>query len=483
MQLFVFKLGRKLYSSALNMARVLGVLLIIAGAVQNDGNSTMQVDRPHDVPDDQSGSAADGDSSSDDLTELRRVEWERAEEKYGLYRPDPGETVIVVHRQTSHKFAFAPVTWDDIPVDYNMLPEEILSDIAHWYNDIHAEWEQVTWWLCQVHDSSRSSSQPVLAVTNYVLVHEDDFLAADMRPHGLIELVFGEDLFVFPTFLPRWINLSILRSFLEPMVSRTHFGMTLHGSYNGDIIGHRLIRCVNGFFIRVHFLSTPFLLSELYHSAPLHAATLHTVTEYPSANDVRCSIVYIAGGYTLISSRIYERVDVHAKVVLTGGLHQRFPDLVDVNFDLVKVHGSISSLDPVVNHAKVHYVLAVIEEEPVESIVVLKLDMPPYVDIGAIFVPQTLTKNRLIIQTGIDMVCGPAGEVCACYHNGYELLSGEETIAYDGDFFACWLEAEPQKATSVAAEGNPAGSSASGWAPTVESNCSPPAADGVDNRQ
>ena len=93
--------------------------------------------------------------------------------------------------------------------------------------------------------------------------------------------------------------------------------------------------------------------------------------------------------------------------------------------------------------------------------VVLKLDMPPYVDIGAIFVPQTLTKRRLITQTGIDMVCGPEGEVCACYHNGYELLSGEETTAYDGDFFACWLEAEPQKATSVVTGGNRAGSSAS----------------------
>ena len=88
----------------------------------------------------------------------------------------------------------------------------------------------------------------------------------------------------------------------------------------------------------------------------------------------------------------------------------------------MKVHWSISSLEPVVNHAKVHYVLAVIEEEPVESIVVLKLDLPPYVDIGAVFVPQTLTKRRLITQTGIDMVCGREGEVCACYHNGYELL-------------------------------------------------------------
>ena len=479
----MFKLDRKLVSSALNMFLVLGVLSTIAVAVQNDGSSTVQVDRPQDGPADQTASAVDGVSSSEDPAELRRVEWEKAEEQYGLYRPSPGETVIVVHRQTSKSLAVAPVTWDDIPVHYNMLPEEILSDIAHWYNDIHDDWEQVTWWLCRVHDSSRSSSQPVLAVTNYVLVQEDDFLAADMRPHGLFELVFGEDLVVFPTFLPRWINMSILRSFLEPMILRTHFGMTLHGSYNGGMIGHRLIRCESGFFIRAHLLSTPFLLSELYHSAPLHAATLHTVTEYPSANDVRWSIVYIAGGYTLISSHVYERVDVHAKVVLTGGLHQRFPDLVDVNFDLVKVHWSISSLEPVVNHAKVHYVLAAIEEEPVESIVVLKLDLPPYVDIGAVFVPQTLTKRRLITQTGIDMVCGPEGEVCACYHNGYELLSGEETTAYDGDFFACWLEAEPQMSTSVATGGNSADSSTSGWVPTVECNCSSPTAAGVDNRQ
>ena len=147
---------------------------------------------------------------------------------------------------------------------------------------------------------------------------------------------------------------------------------------------------------------------------------------------MRWSIVYIPGGYTLIFSRSYERVDVHAKVVLTGGLHKRFPDLTTVNFDLVKVHNSVSMLDPVVNHAKLHYALVYIEENPVDVVVVLKLDLPPYVDIGAIFVPQILTKSRLVMQTGIDLVCGPEGEVCACYHNGYELPSGEETTAYDG---------------------------------------------------
>ena len=114
--------------------------------------------------------------------------------------------------------------------------------------------------------------------------------------------------------------------------------------------------------------------------------------------------------------------------------YQRYPDLVDDNSYLVKVHWSICSLEPVVNHAEECYVLAVIEED-LEPTVVLKVDLPPYVDIGAIRVPQTLTKRRLILQTGLDLVYGPGDEICACYHNGYELLSGETVTADDGDFF------------------------------------------------
>ena len=105
-----------------------------------------------------------------------------------------------------------------------------------------------------MHVSSRSSSQPVLANTNYVLIQGDDFLAVDMRPHGLVELAFGNDLVLFSTFFPRWVNLSILWSFLEPMIPRAHFGVEVHGWYNGGEIGHRLMKCENGFFMRVRFL-------------------------------------------------------------------------------------------------------------------------------------------------------------------------------------------------------------------------------------
>ena len=57
------------------------------------------------------------------------------------------------------------------------------------------------------------------------------------------------------------------------------------------------------------------------------------------------------------------------------GLHKRFPDLTTENFDSVKVHNSVSILDPVVNYARQRYAL-----------VVLKLDVPPYLEFGAIFV-------------------------------------------------------------------------------------------------
>ena len=427
------------------MELLLGLMVLVAGAVQLDGNSTVHGDSSPNGSTAPTAPAAGREPSLDTSSELRQDEWAQAEERYGLFRPSPEETAIVVHRQTTQRWAVTPEGWDEIPVHPNMRPEEILADIAHWHNDIHADWEQVEWWLYRVHASSRSSSQPVLARTNYVLIQGGDFLAVDMRPHGLVELAFGDDLIPFSTFFPRWVNLSILWSFLEPMIPRTRFGVDVRGWYNGGEIGSRPMQCENGFFMQVRFLSTPFLLSELYRSAPMHVACLHTVTDYPRADDVQWSVVYIAGGHTLISSRVYERVDVHGQAALIRGLHQRYPDLVDDNSYLVKVHWSICSLEPVVNHAKGRYVLAVIEEDLVEPTVVLKVDLPPYVDIGAIRVPQTLTKRRLILQTGLDLVCGPGGEICACYHNGYELLSGETAIADDGDFFACWLDGEPQR--------------------------------------
>ena len=64
----------------------LGVLVTIVCAMHHSGNSTMQVDRPPDDRTNLAAPTAEGDASSEDLTNSLEGEWMRAEERYGLVR-------------------------------------------------------------------------------------------------------------------------------------------------------------------------------------------------------------------------------------------------------------------------------------------------------------------------------------------------------------------------------------------------------------
>ena len=176
------------------------------------------------------------------------------------------------------------------------------------------------------------------------------------RPHGLVEL------HVFPTCLPRWLNWPLLQAFLEPISHRGHFGIQMMGFLNGDRLDQRLVLCNAGFFVHVLFFASPALWSELHQSAPLLVDTLHTVDVHPGVERARWSIVFIAGGYTLILSRRYETVDVRSKLELIGGIQRRFPDLAAENIGLVEVHPSMQAMDPIVNVAKKRYVVVPVEE-------------------------------------------------------------------------------------------------------------------------
>ena len=55
--------------------------------------------------------------------------------------------------------------------------------------------------------------------------------------------------------------------------------------------------------------------------------------------------------------------------------------------------------------------------------------------------PGEVHKQTLLAETGLDIVCGPLSELCACYHNGYQLGLIQLEVA-DLDFVSCWLEEE-----------------------------------------
>ena len=205
------------------------------------------------------------------------------------------------------------------------------------------------------------------------------------------------------------------------------------GLLNGERLNRRLVRCYGGFFVQVVVSASPHLWSELYQNAPLVADTLHTVEVFPVSERTHRSIVYIAGGYSLILSRCYLTVALHSRSELIQGIRRRFPDLAMENFGLAEVHPSMQAMDPVANSGTIRYVVIPAEEDH-QVYIALELNLPPYRNTGSISVPPHLHKARLIAQTGINIVCGPTGELCICYHNGWELHVAQEANVHDGDF-------------------------------------------------
>ena len=80
------------------MVATLGALVVMVGAMS-------QVDRPSGEMTDSAEFIPEGGPPSEDHTDTLDELWIRAEEDYGLVRPEPGETMIAIHRQTSQRLA------------------------------------------------------------------------------------------------------------------------------------------------------------------------------------------------------------------------------------------------------------------------------------------------------------------------------------------------------------------------------------------
>ena len=75
-------------------------------------------------------------------------------------------------------------------------------------------------------------------------------------------------------------------------------------------------------------------------------------------------------------------------------------------------------------------------EDDITPVVLFKAVLSTYEGQSAIFVPHTLNKQILLAEMGLDIVCGPLGELCACYHNGFQVRLIQLEVA-DFDFVSC----------------------------------------------
>ena len=205
-------------------------------------------------------------------------------------------------------------------------------------------WPDVVWWVRRVHEASVSSRIPLLQQMNYVLVTSDDFQAFARNPHGLMELGF-RDPQLHTTVLPHLINLPTLRTFLAPLWAGMQNSFTVRASLNGIALDHQLVATESGFYLRVTWEGSPYLVSQIEHMARSHTQQLHRHPTIFTGGYIhnRGTTVYIPGGNRLVFSRKITLIGPNSERDIEGALQKRFPDLVQDNFGIGQVHLSLLS--------------------------------------------------------------------------------------------------------------------------------------------
>ena len=355
--------------------------------------------------------------------------WLELRQTYGIERPQGWRSEIYIHRlPPQHGILHVP-PW-----------ERIVDDIIGWFDDLRDRWPQVEWWVRRVHGASASSSMPLLQHVNYVLISGDDFHAFANNPHGLMELGFEEPQ-LCTTVLPRLLNLPILRTFLAPLWAGIPVGITVRAFLNGVALAHQLVACDSGFgfYLRVTWEGNTYLMAQLSsHTLQLHRPPTIVTGAYIHN---RGTTVFIPGGNTLIMSRKVTLIGPNNDRDIEGALRRRFPDLAQDNFGIGQVHSSYYLVEPVARPGWLVQLVIPIVEDDNTPVVLFKAVLSTYEGLGAIYVPPIINKYILITDTGLDIVCGPQGELCACYHNGLP-MSQAHTDVSDLDFLSCSLNEE-----------------------------------------
>ena len=293
------------------------------------------------------GSLHDHDPMHDDVPPIMRGDappgmftprWAELQQTYGIERLRGANCEIYIHKIPQDHGLFPMTTWARHVATPDLWPEELIDDIAGWFDDLRGRWPEVEWWVQRIHGSSSSSRMTMLQQVNYVLITRRDFEAFARNPHGLMELGF-RDPQLHTTVLPRLLNLYILRTFLAPLLEGIQPRLTLRAFLNGIALDHRLVGVESGFYLE---------------------------------RDIE------------------------------SALRGRFQDLAQDNFGTGLVHLSYYLTEPVADPCWDIRLLIPVVEDDITPVVLFKAVLSTYEGQGAIYVPPTLNKQTLLAETGLQ---------------------------------------------------------------------------------
>ena len=162
----------------------------------------------------------------------------------------------------------------------------------------------------------------------------------------------------------------------------------------------------------------------------LHLDTLHL--DLPSQVHA-----FIQGGTSVTLSRdvviLCRTRNVHESPAQK--LRRTFADLSTLPFHVTAVHPAMGWIEPVMTPLT-HYMVVVFDPpESAFTSVLVRIWMPPLVQVGAVFCHRFIDKIALLQQLRLLWLCGHEGDRCTCYINTRPLHAQSRR---EGDYLKKW---------------------------------------------
>ena len=389
--------------------------------------------------------------------------WDKALDNYGLVRPTEVTEIhvfrVILQSSWDKNACTRTVTRTDPRDD----PFQTLTRIIGEWPDLELEEQHQSWRLFPVHRACTWSSANELSSPAYVLTRKGNPFHL-LRPHGVLEVVWGHRQWTTAIAFPKWINkyhcIGLFARVGGPMLTPSFAGWC-----DNTRLREELVEVSIGSFVQVHIRATCSDLVRIDLQAALQRSihTLH-LPGAPLQDDLVQMKVFIPQGVSRFSGATFDCTSTFEnwqQVLKEEGQRVcpgRNPDTMIFH----RVNIAIEEVCPCFEPAVKHFIIADTAEQEQTRTVVFAIFTSRFEFFGAChWTPTTRVWDIL------DLCGGESGWVI--YHNNQKLRHQRVSVRH-GDFIACYERGE---CTPILQDEYTAMNVAQGWvvAATWECGC------------
>ena len=292
------------------------------------------------------------------------VLWCKAFEHYGLQRPTDAAEIHVFR-------VLLQSSWDKNTCTRSVTrtcplsdPFQTLERIIDEWSDLEIEEHNQSWRLSPVNTACTWSTTDELSSPAYVLTRKGNPFHS-LRPHGVLEVVWGHRQWTTAIALPKWINkyhcLGLFAQVCGPMLTPSC------AIWCDDTrLCEELVECTIGSFVQVHIKACCSDLVRIDLQAALQRSihTLH-LPDRSLQDDLVQMKVFVPQGVTCFSGATFSCTSSFEnwQTVLREEGRRIYPGRNPDNMIFHRVHQAIEEVCPIFEPAVKHFILADADEQ------------------------------------------------------------------------------------------------------------------------